>query len=121
MKCKAKTKAGKVCKMQATRDGFCYSHSPGLAAERAESRRRGGQNRRRPRTTPPGEVRLRSLDDVLSALEHALGDAYALDSGASRCRVVVYTCSTALKTIETKALEEIDARLSVLEQNEQGS
>jgi len=120
MRCQAQTKAGKPCRMQATQDGYCYTHSPELAAERAASRRRGGRHRRRPRATPP-KARLRSLDDVLAALETALGDAYALDAGTTRCRVVVYTCSTALKTLETKTLDELAARVARLEQQREAA
>ncbi len=43
-RCAATTAAGSPCSAQPVRaDGYCYWHSPALAAERAEARRRGGQ------------------------------------------------------------------------------
>src|SRR5215210_7678984 len=43
--CSAQTKNGAACSAQAWRDGLCRWHHPALEAQRAEERRRGGQNR----------------------------------------------------------------------------
>src|SRR5829696_5803806 len=46
VRCKAHAAAGAPCAAQPVRDdGYCYWHSPSTASERAEARRRGGQNR----------------------------------------------------------------------------
>src|SRR4051794_10283338 len=46
VRCKARAVAGTPSAAQPVRDdGYCYWHSPSTASERAEARRRGGQNR----------------------------------------------------------------------------
>src|SRR3954453_5773859 len=45
-RCNATTTSGAPCSAQPVReDGFCYWHSPALAADREEARRRGGAAR----------------------------------------------------------------------------
>ena len=58
-------------------------------------------------------VPLRSVADVLALVEQVVGDAYAMDLSAERCRVLLTAASQAMKAIE---VGEIEARLEALEQ-----
>jgi len=116
MKCKAETKNGSPCRMEAQSNGWCYSHDPDLAAERAESRRLGGINRRRRRIAAvPKDVRLATLADVTAALETALTDALVLENSAGRSRVIASICQAALKAIEMRTLTDLEQRITELE------
>jgi len=43
MRCHAKTKTGQPCRAPAGASGYCVSHNPDIAEERAKWRRRGGK------------------------------------------------------------------------------
>jgi hypothetical protein len=72
-RCKAKTISGSPCSATPVRDdGYCYWHSPALAAERDEARRRGGSarsNQARARKQMSG---LNDMTDVKARLMVAL-------------------------------------------------
>jgi len=59
-RCRATTVTGSPCSAQPIRgDGYCYWHSPDLAVEREEARRRGGRgksNKARARRQLPAEA-----------------------------------------------------------------
>ena len=89
-------------------------HDPGIARERAEARKRGGQNRRQ-LALPVGSefpTPLRSVVAVQETLELVIRDALALSNTAQRARTVGYLLGVALKTLE---LGELEVRLLALE------
>lgn len=92
---------------------YCYTHHPSKAAARAESRKRGGVCRRRPKTPVPDSWKLRSITDVRRLLELTISDTLALENGVSRARALGYLANTALECIRVGELEE---RLAGVEQ-----
>lgn len=112
--CKATTIAGKRCSMSPLRGkDFCFVHAPNLARKRAVARKRGGLNRRRPKTPAPRSLELRDIRSVQLLLETAARDALCLDNGVSRCRVLAYIATVAARMLEVGELEQ---RLSALEE-----
>lgn len=69
--CTATTKSGRPCSAQAWQDGLCRWHSPHLQEQRAEWRRRGGEQRsnraRAKKTLPDGVLTPRDLQGLLGA------------------------------------------------------
>ncbi len=68
--CKGVNTAGQTCSAKPVRaDGYCYWHSPGLEAERAEGRRKGGASRsnkaRAAKALGPEPMTLRELHVLL--------------------------------------------------------
>ncbi len=92
---------------------YCYTHHPSKAAARAESRKRGGVRRRRPKTPVPEAWELRSVADVRGLLEHTISDTLALENGVSRARALGYLANTALECIKVGELED---RVAAMEQ-----
>ncbi len=81
-KCKATTAAGAPCTAQPLRaDGFCFWHSPAVAAERQAGRRRGGRarsNANRARKDLPPALTPAELQQVLgSVLRGVIGGRVA--------------------------------------------
>jgi CheY-like chemotaxis protein len=86
----------------------------GELAERAREfqpkLQRGNRSAAGPAADP---VPLRSVADILALVEQVVGDAYAMDLSAERCRVLLTAAGQAMKAIE---VGEIEARLEALEQ-----
>jgi hypothetical protein len=103
------------CGMAPMRDSdWCFNHDPARAADRARARKLGGQRGNRSAAGPAGDpVPLRTVADVLALVEQVVGDAYAMDLSAERCRVLLGAAGQAMKAIE---VGEIEARLEALEQ-----
>jgi len=121
--CTASKKDGQPCSVKALPDSaFCYFHDPENQDALRESRRRGGHNKRRARehTEAPGET-MRSVGDVLLIVEAATADAFKLEASERRCRVVGYLAGVALKALEVKTVEEIEQRLTALEEQQRES
>ena len=113
-RCRATTKASERCQAAAVRGAeFCFTHDPASARERAEARRRGGVNRRRPKTGNGEPVRIRTPADVLPVLEQAINDVLVMENSHQRARTLGYLCEKALKAFEVTALAE---RVEALEQ-----
>jgi hypothetical protein len=53
------------------------------------------------------------MADIMALIEQVVGDAYAMDLSAERCRVLLGAAGQAMKAI---AVGEIEARLEALEQ-----
>jgi hypothetical protein len=67
--CLSKKKNGEPCRVKALADGYCFSHSPAMAAKRQRARARGGQN-------SAITVRLEKLGpERLTSVYGALGEA----------------------------------------------
>lgn len=107
---------GERCLAYALKDSeFCYMHDPATAADRAESRRRGGRNSKRQiRYAPsePGSIAIQTPGDVLQVLEDELNILLELEPSIARARTVGYLCAHALKALEVAELEQ---RLEALE------
>lgn len=114
-RCQAIGTGGKPCGMAPIKGGeWCFQHDPSRAVERTEARRKGGQRGNRARSGPVGEpVPLRTVDQIMTVLEQAAGDAMQLDNSAERCRVLTSLAGQALKALE---VGELEARLEALEQ-----
>src|SRR5215217_4572898 len=88
-RCKATTTAGSPCSAQPVRaDGYCWWHSPALAAERDAARRRGGVARsnkaRAKKQLPAGVLSNDELRGVLGVtIERVLNAAIEPGVGSS--------------------------------------
>lgn len=92
---------------------LCYFHSPTMAAKRAEARHRGGVNRRAPKNAAHGPYAIKTVADIMQALEDALNDACGLENSHARARTIGYLCQISLKALEIGELEE---RVKALEE-----
>lgn len=114
-KCKAKTASGQPCKMQALKGGrFCFNHAPEAVAERAQARKRGGENRHTPHFADesilPKDVQ--SIDDARNLLTYTLQEVAGMDNTIARARVFLALFDGFIKSIE---IGDIEARLQALE------
>jgi len=112
--CKAITKSGQPCKAKpAAGSDYCAFHDPAWAAEIAQARKRGGYNRRTPKSTEgTGPERLRTPEDVQALLEEVLENTRLQENSAQRSRTLISLGLAALKALEVGELEE---RLEALE------
>jgi len=114
--CAATNRAGAPCAApRLVNSQWCNVHDPARARVRAEARRRGGLNRRTPRSAPPpppGAVAIRSVPTIQERLEGELADALKRENSDSRTRSVVALLTLALKCLEVGEVEE---RLAALE------
>jgi len=85
-----------------------------MAAKRADARKRGGQNRRAGKQSKHGRYSIKTVGEVLKALEDALNDAISLENSHARARTIGYLCQISLKALE---VGEIERRLGALEQS----
>lgn len=113
-RCQAVTKDGRPCAAQpAAGSDYCAFHDPARAAEIALARKRGGYNRRTPKSTETtGPERLRSPEDVQALLEEVLANTRLQENSAQRSRTLISLGLAALKALEVGELEE---RLEALE------
>jgi hypothetical protein len=93
---------------------FCFAHDPERATEAAEARRLGGIRRRREGTIAvaydlPG---LDTVDGIRRLLNVVVTDAFGLDNGIARLRVLIATATAATKLLEVGEFED---RLAALE------
>jgi hypothetical protein len=113
-KCQAKTGDGKPCGGYANASGYCFTHDPTRGKERAEARRKGGQNRLTPKFADASMVKtpIRAVAGVMSLLDVATIDTLAQDNSALRTRGLVSIALAYLKALE---VGEIEARLEAIE------
>lgn len=100
---------GEACQAKPQRERpFCFFHDPDQAAEVAQSRRLGGQRRKREATVSGAYdfEGLRGPEDVRRLLEIAAYDALALDNSVPRVRALIALGSGAVKLFEVTELEE---------------
>ncbi len=112
--CKATTAAGSPCSAQPLRkDGYSFWHSPEVATERAEARRRGGEhrsNRVRAAKTVPVAM---STDDLLGTLSEAIR---RVEAGELEPGVVNAMANLARAMNAIRESSEVEQRLRDLEQ-----
>ena len=113
--CPATTKAGRVCgspSLKADPAGFCWTHSPTIAAKRQESQRRGGSTTTQRRALLLGRVDFHDSVTIL-AFRQALTSAVLTGQvQAARAGVAATIAQQAEAAFVGQALE---ARLSALE------
>jgi hypothetical protein len=113
--CRARRTDGQPCRAAPlVGSDYCSVHDPANAEAMAEARRLGGLRSKR-ETTVRGayEVEdLGSVGGVQRVVEIALVDALSLDSTPTRCCILLYGATVALKVIEVGQHEE---RLQALE------
>jgi hypothetical protein len=122
--CKHVRADGTACKAIATPSGFCFFHCPDRAEERAAAGRKGGKGKSKRRAVilamaDAPAITLRTVSDVLGALEGAATDARR---GAMDCKLanaVGYLASIALRAIVASDFEERLSRLEALAQQQQ--
>src|SRR4051812_23389674 len=112
-RCKAKNVSGSPCSSTPVRDdGYCYWHSPALAAEREAARRRGGAARsnqaRAAKHLPP----VLSSSDLLAVLSGAMRrvERGELEPGPANAMAAL---ARAMNTI--REATEFENRLATLE------
>lgn len=115
--CTGQTASGDPCSAQPVRyDGYCFWHSPSTVQERAESRRRGGQNRsnraRARKALPDG---LLSIDELRGVMGKALTDVIAGNLEPGPANAAAALARVYLLTTEAAAVERIEERLGELE------
>lgn len=118
MSCKAKTASGQPCKMPATKGGrFCFNHSPDHAAQRAQARKIGGQNRHTPHAGDPAQVvgQPRTIEAAYTVLDYALAETIAADNSIPRNRLLVAIAAGYVDAIKTGEIEtQLKELLAVL-------
>jgi len=120
--CKGKTKNGQPCQGYAVSGSeYCFSHDPASAAQRAESRRKGGMARHgriigKIEPDEPQQARQRvTLDSPAAALkliERACNDVLRLENSVNRNRVLIAGAVAFTKLYE---VSELAARLEAME------
>lgn len=113
--CAAKNARGEPCQAYAlTGSRFCWHHAPERAADRAAAHSKGGKARhgRRLNIGEPPPAVLRSPDDALAILEHAVSVALALDPSHAQIRSLVAIVG-AWRTV--REIGELEQRLAALE------
>src|SRR4051812_15651882 len=113
--CKASRADGMPCGSPPLQDGeYCLLHDPARAAEVQESRRLGGQRRRKERIVASvyDFEGLGTIDTIRRLVEVAVVDTFGLENSVSRNRTLAYLAQTAIKLLETGNFAE---RLAALE------
>jgi hypothetical protein len=115
MNCKAKTAAGKACRMAATKGGkYCFTHSPATRAAQAEARKRGGYNSATPHYASavimPANVA--TLEEANAALKYVWDETIGMENSIARNRLLLACYEQFIKSIE---VGELEARIQALE------
>ncbi len=117
--CQHTKKNGQPCGAYALRgSAYCFSHDPASAAQRAESRSRGGKARHGRTLTRPAESApavLQTPGDMLAVLEGELNAVLGLETSLHRARTVAALVGVALKTLELNELAALAERMAALE------
>jgi hypothetical protein len=104
---KGAARSGQPCRMAPLRDsGYCWTHDPAKARERAEARQRGGRNRRTPGSViaslgvgvaPPAG--LSDMASIQAGLDLVWRDTLAQENSGSRSRTLVAVLLAAVKCL----------------------
>jgi len=118
VRCTASTTAGSPCSAQPVRpDGYCYWHSPALAAERDAARRRGGSarsNQARAKKQIPEAMSVEDLAGWLSLLFTSVMAGRIEPKIGTACAAIARTMDELRKTTELeRRLEELERRANV--------
>ena len=117
--CKARKKNGKRCPNPASTSGYCFTHDPARATERAAARKLGGFNRRLPvRVSGDEAVKVESMGDVLRLINSVIGDLWLLENSSGRGRALLSAADVAMRALTQDNLE---ARIAALEEIMRGN
>lgn len=115
MLCKATNKAGKPCKAQAMSNGYCYRHNPDIATDdKLLASKRGGLKldpKTLAETAQP--IDTETYEGLLVALDNSTND---LRVGKIDARTSNALVQNILAIIEVKKVADLDARLTMIEQ-----
>ena len=109
--CKARRIDGQPCCARAIIDGYCFSHSPELAAKAREARSLGGLNKAR--IVRLGKLLPPRLIPVFDTLESALYEVHSGDLEPKAASAMAALASAMVKVLTSGELEE---RLRKLEE-----
>ncbi len=116
-RCRATTAAGSPCSAQPVReDGYCYWHSPAIAGEREEARRRGGRgksNRARAAKQLPAGVM--TTDELRGLLGLTLKGVIAGRVEPGVGNAAANLARSIVAVAEAGAVEDLQRRLDELE------
>ena len=117
-RCAALTAKDEPCRMAVLGGSeYCFNHDPNQAAKRTLARATGGRVSRRPKGDAR-EVQLRDVDSILTNIEEAMGESWAMENSVARNRCIAHLASIALETLKVHSL---DARLNALEDTLRGN
>jgi alkanesulfonate monooxygenase SsuD/methylene tetrahydromethanopterin reductase-like flavin-dependent oxidoreductase (luciferase family) len=112
-KCQATNQDGTPCGAYPIADSqYCFHHDPDRAAERRQSRRKGGYARHGRKIPAPGAsaaaqpIVLETMADVADLLQATINDALQLENSIRRARTVGYLAGLLLKALDIATLEE---------------
>lgn len=115
-KCRALKRDGSPCNAYAvTGSDYCYHHDPERAAERRQSRSKGGRARHGRSVGPVGADPAFALDTmtgVTGLLQHAINQTLQLENSIARARALGYLSGLLIKALDIATLEE---RVLILE------
>ena len=115
MLCQAINKAGKPCKAQAMSNGYCYRHNPDISEQvKQEASKRGGL-KLDPRTLAETaqQIDTETYKGLLTALDNNTND---LRQGKIDPKTSNALVQNILAIIEVKKVADLDARLTMIEQ-----
>lgn len=115
-RCQGRTAAGKPCGMK-IKPGvlYCFNHDPSQAAQRAESRKRGGESRHTPHAGNLDQVSKapRAMPELMTLLDYIMAELLAMDNGIPRARALIAISETFIKSFD---MGDHEARITALEQ-----
>ncbi|MFZ5915524.1 MAG: DUF5763 domain-containing protein [Chloroflexota bacterium] len=115
-KCKATRRDGQPCNGWAGESGYCFTHDPARAKERATARAKGGKARHGRTIGQTGSaepVRVQAMADVVNLLEQTVNDVLGLENSLQRARTIATLANVIVKALEFATLAE---RVEALEQ-----
>ena len=122
--CKQRTEDDRPCGSPPLREGdYCLWHDPDHQDEVAESRRLGGQRRRRERILS-GAYDFDGLDSISKIrrlVEVAVMDTLGLENSIARARTLAYLAQSAARLLEEGEMEERLAAVESVVQRRTGS
>jgi hypothetical protein len=119
MRCASITRAGGLCKLEATHGSYCYSHAPETADERRRRARRGGKagGNGRARSSPELQEVKNLLKDLTDRVIGKEGTEYLWPAAGA---VAAQLINARLRTIELeRKIREQEELLQRIEQLEE--
>src|ERR671918_732984 len=105
-RCQGIKKDGTACQALASngKGRFCLGHDPDLAEQRAQARRKGGQNKAR--ATRARKALPSRLQSIAELLERALQEVYSGDLEPRQATALASLSGALVRLYETSALEQ---------------
>jgi Family of unknown function (DUF5763) len=114
-RCAATNKDGSACQAPPTASGYCFTHDPARAAQRAAARRAGGGRSRKAAVLPPDapDLPLRTVADVMEVLAVTINQTRKGVVDTRVANAIGYLSSVLLRAIEGG---EMERRIQALEE-----